>query len=75
MDVGLEEDGGGNLTEYVNIPPRIGMVISCGKATLTELQTVYGLEDLYNLIEIITIDAHNQRVLRKQAERKNGDYS
>jgi hypothetical protein len=45
-------------------------VISSGKATLHELDTVYGLEDLYEMIEIITVDAHNQRVLSK---RRGGD--
>lgn len=38
-------------------------MLSAGRATLQELSTVYGLEDLHDLIEIITIDAHNQRVL------------
>lgn len=38
-------------------------MVSTGKATLAELSTVYGVEDMYDLIEIITIDAHNSRVL------------
>jgi hypothetical protein len=37
--------------------------VSSGKATLQELKTVYGLEDLYDLLEIITVDAYNQRLL------------
>lgn len=31
-------------------------------ATLNELQTIYSVADVYDMIEIITIDAHNQRV-------------
>lgn len=30
-------------------------------ATLQELQTVYSLEDAWDMLEIITIDSHNQR--------------
>lgn len=50
----------------MNIPPRIGMVVSSGLATLAELQTVYGIRDLYDLIEVINVDAHNQRVIAKR---------
>jgi hypothetical protein len=32
-------------------------------ATLTELDTVYGLRDAYDLLEIMNVDAHNARVL------------
>lgn len=31
-------------------------------ATLHELETVYSLEDAYDLIEVLIIDAHNRRV-------------
>ncbi|MGU3662190.1 hypothetical protein [Methylobacterium fujisawaense] len=41
----------------------IGTVIGSGKATLYELQTVYGVRDLYNMLEVITIDAHNAQVM------------
>jgi hypothetical protein len=37
-------------------------VISARLATLTELDTVYGTEDLYLLLEVLTVDAHNTRV-------------
>lgn len=40
--------------------------MSNSKATLHELDTVYGLEDLYDLIEILAIDAHNQRAMTKK---------
>lgn len=43
-------------------------MISSGKATLHELQTIYSEEDLYDLLEIIVVDAHNQRTLNKRAE-------
>jgi len=28
-------------------------------ATLAELQSTYGLEDLYNLVEVVTVDMFN----------------
>ena len=37
-------------------------MISADKATLLELQDVYGLEDMYDLIEILMVDAHNRRI-------------
>lgn len=41
-------------------------MISSGKATLHELDTVYGLQDVYDMLEITTVDAHNRRVLSKR---------
>lgn len=35
-------------------------------ATLNELQTVYGAEDLHNMLEIIVIDTYNENLIRKQ---------
>lgn len=37
-------------------------------ATLHELDTVYGVEDVYDMLEVASIDAHNQRVLNKRAQ-------
>ena len=45
-------------------------MISCGLATLHELDTVYGVEDLYDMLEIITIDAHNRWLLEKARAKK-----
>jgi hypothetical protein len=44
-------------------------VITSGHATLHELQTIYGSEDLYDFLEVISIDAHNQRVVNERAEK------
>lgn len=48
---------------YQNVPQSVGVVVSSGLATLHELQTVYGVEDLYNLLEIVAIDLHNRRLI------------
>lgn len=45
----------------------LGMVISKDKATLHELQSVYGVGDLFNICEVIAVDAYNRRILA-QAE-------
>jgi hypothetical protein len=42
-----------------------GMVISKNKATLHELQSVYGVGDLFNLCEVIAVDSYNRRELDK----------
>jgi hypothetical protein len=51
------------LIDYVNLPPMIGVVISENKATLCELQSVYGVGDLFNLCEVIAVDGYNRRIL------------
>ncbi len=53
----------GGLIGYANVPPLVGMVVSSQLATLRELQSDYGVMDLYNLAEIVTVDAHNRRAL------------
>ncbi len=56
------------------MPNTIAVLLSNKCATLHELQTVYGLEDAYDMIEVLMVDAHNTRILQRQAE-KNGNNS
>ena len=49
---------------------KIAVVVSNRLATLAELDSVYGTEDLQDLMEILAVDAHNQRLAMK---RKQGD--
>jgi 4-diphosphocytidyl-2C-methyl-D-erythritol kinase len=44
------------------------MIVSTGKATLHELDTVYSTEDLYDLIEIVVVDAQNEKLLSQRDE-------
>ena len=46
--------------------------MSSGKATLHEMDTVYGLEDVYTMLEVIRVDAYNQRLMMKRAQDKSG---
>lgn len=43
-------------------------MISLRMATLAELDTIYGMEDVYDMLEIATVDAHNRRILNKTRE-------
>jgi hypothetical protein len=53
--------GASGLIEYLNVPRVIGTVVSADKATLIELQSIYGVKDAYDLLEVILVDATNQR--------------
>ena len=44
-------------------------MISSRLATLVELQTVLGVEDLYDLIEVIAVDRANQILATKKEEQ------
>ena len=46
---------------YPNVPQTIGAVISSRMATMVELDTVLGVEDLCNMLEVIAVDAINNR--------------
>jgi hypothetical protein len=69
--LGIGSGFGVELVEYVNISPRIASAISRGLATLIELQTVYGAEDLYKLLEIAAIDGYNREQITKAQTRGN----
>lgn len=45
------------------MPATIGTVVSSRFATLTELQTVYGVLDLYSLLEVVNVDRYNTAVM------------
>ena len=49
----------------------VGTVVSSKLAKLVELQTIYSVEDLYDFLEIITVDAHNQRVVTTQKNKED----
>lgn len=43
-----------------NVPQEAALVISRGMATLHELQTVYGWDDLMDMAEIAVTDNYNE---------------
>ena len=44
------------------MPRAVAVVVSSRLASLAELDTALGAEDLQDLLEIACIDAHNQRI-------------
>ena len=48
------------------MPPVIGTLISKRMATLHELDTVYGTKDVYDMLEVITVDDYNNALANKQ---------
>jgi hypothetical protein len=54
----------------LNIPKTIGAAISSGKANLRDCQDFYSIRDIYNMLEIITVDAHNAKIAEKMKARK-----
>ncbi len=52
----------------VNVPRTIASLVSFRYATLTELQTIYGVEDMYDMIEIAAVDSHNRYMASKKAQ-------
>jgi hypothetical protein len=49
-----------------------GTIIQYGKATLRELNTVYTLEDAFDLFEVIAVNAMNEYLAFKEAKAKGG---
>lgn len=46
----------------------IGTLVSRGVASLHELDTVYGTQDMHDMIEVVAVDNANQRILNKPKE-------
>ena len=55
---------------YPNLSPQIGSVIGNKLATLYEIQTIYGSEDLFDLYEVILVKLHNENVIYDRKKRK-----
>lgn len=49
----------------------VGAVISARLATINELQTLLGVEDLYLLIEVLAVDNQNRRIAHLIAEERS----
>ena len=66
----------GGLIDTVNVAPKVARILLSERprVTLHELQTVYSLEDLYDLIEIAEVDGYNRRLIwrRQEEEFKRG---
>lgn len=64
-----EESLPAKLVSPVNVSPSINAIICSGKATYIDIQERLSVRDMYNLIEIISVEAFNKRVWRKHQEQ------
>lgn len=46
------------------------MILSAGLATMTEMSTSLGTQDLYDLLEVIAVDNHNRDLARRYEETR-----
>lgn len=54
----------------MNVPQTIAVVMSLKPELYTALCTDLGLEQLYDILEVISVDANNARMLAKRRERR-----
>lgn len=54
------------FAEYLNVSPIIGTLLSKRIATLHELDTVYGVRDVYDMLEIVSTDDYNQAIAKQE---------
>lgn len=45
----------------MNLPRCVALPVSCGMATLHEMQTVYGVGDAFDMLEVLAVDNFNRR--------------
>lgn len=65
-DFGLPDGLSVCLMECPNVPASIAFAVTSGLASLYELQTVYGVEDLWDLVEIHSVNLHNAAKVRDE---------
>lgn len=55
--------------------PRLAAAVVPRYASMHELATVYGVEDVYDMIEIAAVDAHNRNAVERHAAAKRATKS
>jgi hypothetical protein len=55
----------------VNVPPRIGVLLSHDKSLIGPLTQTLSLRDMYDLLEVIQVDSYNDRAI--EAHRKRNE--
>lgn len=53
------------LITYLNVPQTIATAMTSRLASKIELDTVYGIEDLWEILEVHTVNSHNERVIQE----------
>ncbi|EDL5731363.1 hypothetical protein CWG78_01810 [Salmonella enterica subsp. enterica serovar Halle] len=65
-----EESLPAKLVSPVNVSSAINAIICSGKAFYLDLQEKLSVADMYNLLEIISVENFNQRVWHKHQEQR-----
>jgi hypothetical protein len=50
----------------LNLSAVIGTLLSKRMATLHELDTIYGVQDVYDMLEVITVDDYNNALANRE---------
>ena len=50
----------------MNLSAVVGTLLSKRMATLHELDTVYGVRDVYDMLEVITVDDYNNALANRE---------
>ena len=53
------------------MPVIVYELVSGDMVSLNDLQTIYGTEDAYNLLEILHLKNHNKFFIQRQQEQKS----
>lgn len=51
------------MIDYPSVNPLVAVVISKKLATLHELETIYSLDDLFDMCEIIAVNNYNEALV------------
>lgn len=54
------------FAQVVNVPRTIATAVSSEMVTLAELATVLSLEDLWDALEVVAVNRHNEAILQKE---------
>jgi hypothetical protein len=65
-----EDDCPAGLLSTVNVDTATSAIVCAGKASLRELQEFYSIRDMYDILEIISIENYNKILWHKHQERK-----
>jgi hypothetical protein len=57
------------MVDCVNVPMQIAYVLSRDKSLMPALGSTLGLEDLYDLIEVMRVDDHNKAAIDRARNR------
>ena len=50
----------------MNVSAPVATLLSKRMATLHELDTVYGVRDVYDMLEVITVDDYNNALAKRE---------